>query len=202
MIPLAILRKMDTYELSFGDATVKVNVIDHPSILEEKLSEFKCMLRKRVVGVGYESKVGLVGSVFCPRWLLLCGGSLFLMIDLNRSPCSDSLRKLLSDETVCFVGLSQEVATYMRNKEHIDCKTFVEVGYLAARVLKNSRIQSYGLENLGAEVGIDVKPKCVRLTQLDDWAEIAMFLSKEQIKCVIHDVYYSFIIGHELLGML
>ncbi|EXB50355.1 hypothetical protein L484_007925 [Morus notabilis] len=193
---------MDTYELSFGDATVKVNVIDHPSILEEKLSEFKCMLRKRVVGVGFESKCAWVGSVCYPRWLLLCGGSRFLMIDLKKSSCSDSLRKFLTDETICFVGLSQKVADDMMKLEHINCKSFVEVGYLAARVLKKSSIQSYGLENLGAEVGIDVKPKPVSCTQFDDWAEIAMFLSKEQIKCVIHDVYYSFIIGHELLGML
>ena len=82
-MPMAFASILSPYQIGFGNAKVKVDVIDrhmyHSPIALEKLSQLKKQLTKRrVVGLGFENDqiFGYYG------WLLLCAGNHCLMINL------------------------------------------------------------------------------------------------------------------------
>uniref|UniRef100_A0A2N9H610 Uncharacterized protein n=1 Tax=Fagus sylvatica TaxID=28930 RepID=A0A2N9H610_FAGSY len=79
----------------------------------------------------------------------------------------------------------------------VKCKTGIEVGYLAAKILKKANIEKKGLAELAGEVEMDIKEptdKC------PDWN--AIVFSNEEIKYAMHNAYTSYVIGNKLLGML
>ncbi|GMN44050.1 hypothetical protein TIFTF001_013247 [Ficus carica] len=70
----------------------------------------------------------------------------------------DTTYLFLADETICFAGVNiskaiRKIGSYRK----FECKSGVELGYLAARVLKKPSIELLSLEKLGGEVGLDIK---------------------------------------------
>nr|POE52995.1 hypothetical protein CFP56_06857 [Quercus suber] len=128
-----------------------------------------------------------------------------LMIQLPVSMgVTDTLRQFLSDETICFLGteMSEKVAElenlYFYDYAHrVDCKTGVEVGYLAAKILKKGNIDKYGLSKLAGEVGMDIKEP---IGACPNWNAVAF--SDEEVKYAVHNAYTSYVIGKRLLDML
>lgn len=77
---------------------------------------------------------------------------------------------------------------------------------MAARVLKKPKLAwCCKVEELGLEVGLDIKPPAaqyVELFQEPHWSGKVVF-SEEEIKHAVHDVYAATcLIGDKLLGML
>ncbi|PON81672.1 Ribonuclease H-like domain containing protein [Trema orientale] len=111
---------MSTYNIRISNAMVKVDMVDHPGLLDVKLSEFRKSLQRRVVGINAGSYI----NSFSYQQMV--------MIDLHRmaNPLPESFRNFLTDETICFVGLiSSEHLTRLQNRG-VECKTGVDVGYL------------------------------------------------------------------------
>ena len=78
------------------------------------------------------------------------------------------------------------------------CKTGVELGHLAARILKKPNLDGCVLVELASEVGVYYEePKSVSFS---DWG--ARVFSHEQVKYAIHDAYASYLIGNNLLNLL
>ncbi|KAB2630281.1 transcription factor bHLH149-like [Pyrus ussuriensis x Pyrus communis] len=73
--------------------------------------------------------------------------------------------------------------------------TAVELGYLAAMVLKKPSLEKKGLYELADEIGVDVKPLTGAFPDLN--SEV---FSKEEIKNAVHDVYGSYLVGNKILA--
>nr|XP_023898589.1 uncharacterized protein LOC112010477 [Quercus suber] len=150
------------------------------------------------------------------KYLLLCVGSYCLMIKLPDSDyISDTLGQFLSDETICFLGtgMSNKVSElgnfyfyaygkYFRKytfrvQQRLSVNTGVEIGFLAAKILKKPNVENYGLAELAGEVGMDIKEP---IGECPDWN--AKVFSDEEVKYAVHNAYTSYVIGNKLFGML
>ena len=136
--------------------------------------------------------------------LLLCVGTNCLIIQLLNLPILPvTLVQFLSDENICFLGTGMKNIVRDLNSRHstscgsVECKTGVEIGYLAAKIMRKPDIENNGLEELAGEVGMDIKQpsgKC------PDWN--AELFSDEEIKYAMHNAYTSYVIGNKLYGMV
>ena len=137
---------------------------------------------------------------------------------------SDTLGQFLSDETICFLGTgmsnkASELGSYyfypygqkyapvmissngntyrVDPRESVNLKTGVEVGFLAAKIMKKPNVENHGLAELAGEVGMDIKEPIV---ECPDWN--AKVFSNEEVKYAVHNAYTSYVIGNKLLDML
>ena len=148
--------------------------------------------------------------------LLLCVGTNCLIIQLLNFPIlPETLVQFLSDETICFLGTGMKnivrdlnnrysqrrtiqgnfICTY--GKEYVGCETGVEIGYLAAKIMRKPDIEKKGLAELAREVGLDIKQP---IGKRPDWK--AEVFSDEEIKYAMHNAYTSYVIGNKLYGMV
>ena len=213
-IPVSLLSKMGNYEIEIHGAKVEVSVVENPAVdVAAKIEELRSSLRtlqNRVVGLDIKF-VETKRSSSIDKFLLLCVGTRCLIIqvlDLEYFP--ETLREFLSDETICFLGTgmsnivqeldSRQSRVFLSNRFEtisVKCKTGVEVGFLAAKILKKPNIEMYGFAELAGEIGMAIKqPIC----ECPDWN--AKVFSHEEIKYAIHNAYTSYVIGDGLLGML
>ncbi|XP_050273712.1 uncharacterized protein LOC126716772 isoform X2 [Quercus robur] len=128
---------------------------------------------------------------------------------------SDTLGQFLSDETICFLGtgMSNKVSELgnfyfcthgtmfgkfrLRVQQRLSVNTGVEVGFLAAKILKKPNVENYGLAELAGEVGMDIKEP---IGECPDWN--AKVFSHEDVKYALHNAYTSYVIGNKVLDML
>ncbi|XP_065617945.1 uncharacterized protein LOC112010999 [Quercus suber] len=218
LIPLSLLSKMGMYDIEIHGANVKVSIVDNFALVDAKINQLKSSLetsQERVVGLDIkfaertETYDDVIDSIqdfsLHGKILLLCVGTDCLMIQLPVSMgVTDTLRQFLSDDTICFLGteMSEKVAElenlYFYDYAHrVDCKTGVEVGYLAAKILKKGNIDKYGLSKLAGEVGMDIKEP---IGACPNWNAVAF--SDEEVKYAVHNAYTSYVIGKRLLDML
>ena len=149
--------------------------------------------------------------------LLLCVGTNCLIIQLLNFPIfPETLVQFLSDETICFLGtgmnniVSDLNNRYSRRPDtlqgntlrlnrpvYVKCKSGVEIGYLAAKIMRKPDIEKNGLAELAGEVGMDIKQP---IGSCPDWN--AKVFSDEQIKYAMHNAYTSYVIGNKLFGMV
>ena len=66
-----------------------------------------------------------------------------------------------------------------RRRKLVKCNTGVEVGYLAAKILKKPNVEQYGLAELVGEVGMDIKEPD---SECPDWN--AKVFSHEDVKYI------------------
>ncbi|XP_030959777.1 uncharacterized protein LOC115981635 [Quercus lobata] len=217
LIPLSFLSKMGVYDIEIHGANVKVSVVDNLALVDAKINELKSSLQtsqRHVVGLDIKFALrnvddeelfpaedySLEGKI-----LLLCVGTDCLMIQLPASmEVTDTLRQFLSDETICFLGTQMQENVeelgrhyFSKHTQCVDCKTGVEVGYLAAKILKKGNVVKYGLSELAGEVGMDIKEP---IGANPDWHAVAF--SNEEVKYAVHNAYASYVIGNKLLDML
>ncbi|KAL0006257.1 hypothetical protein SO802_013818 [Lithocarpus litseifolius] len=217
LIPLSFLSKMGMYDIEIHGANVKVCIVDNRALVDAKIDELKSSLQisqRRVVGLDIKFVPVIVNEDdentifstedFIPvgKILLLCVGTDCLMIQLSDSlEVTDTLRQFLSDETICFLGteMREKVAELGRLffNERVGCKTGVEVGYLAAKILKKGNVDKYGLSELAGEVGMDIKEP---IGARPKWNAVAF--SDKEVKYAVHNAYTSYVIGNKLLDML
>ena len=213
-IPVSLLSKMGNYEIEIHGAKVEVSVVENPAVdVAAKIEELRSSLRtlqNRVVGLDIKF-VETKRSSSIDKFLLLCVGTRCLIIQvLHLEYFPETLREFLSDETICFLGTgmsnivqeldSRQSHVYLSNRyetRSVKCKTGVEVGFLAAKILKKPNIEKYGFAELAGEIGMDIK---LPIGECPDWN--AKVFSHEEIKYAIHNAYTSYVIGNKLLGML
>uniref|UniRef100_A0A2N9FJW8 3'-5' exonuclease domain-containing protein n=1 Tax=Fagus sylvatica TaxID=28930 RepID=A0A2N9FJW8_FAGSY len=168
MIPISVLFKICMYEIEIQGVYVKASVVDRAVLVDAHIAELRSSFEKS------------------------------LLYYLDSFP--DSIKKVLSDKNVCFVGIGvkDKVKKILQWPQMFGCKTGVELGHLAARVLKKPNLDECGLVELASEVGVYYEePKSVTFS---DWG--ARVFSNEQVKYAIHDAYASYLIANNLLSLL
>ena len=175
-------------------ANVKVSLVENLALVDAKIDEFRSSLQtseRQVVGLDIKF-VKTYGNLNKGKFLLLCVGSHCLMIQLpDSNAVTNTLRKFLSDESICFLGTGMSVKVtelgclYLNEcaedeaMPRVSCKTGVEVGYLAAKILKKPNVEQYGLAELVGEVGMDIKEPD---SECPDWN--AKVFSHEDVKYI------------------
>ncbi|KAM1442614.1 hypothetical protein ACFX1T_010175 [Malus domestica] len=173
-------------------------------LVDEKILWLKSQQqRNRVMGIELEFSMSIA------KMFLVCTDSRCSIIPrldelLNYSYRKDvsqsGLGRLLSDQSNCFVGMNISRYISCSSTSALTCmiqNTAVELGYLAAMVLKKPNLERKGLYELADEIGVDVKPLTGAFPDLN--SEV---FSKEEIKNAVHDVYGSYLVGNKILGML
>ena len=175
-----------------------------------KIDELKSSLQTLkypVVGLDIKFVKSPFGMLSIPKLSLICVGTRCLIIQLlNFDIFPRKLVQFLSDETICFLGtgishivneLNSHYFHHSLGITYVKGKTCVEVGYLAAKVLKKANIDKKGLAELAGEVGMDIKePTGI----CSEWN--AIVFSDEEIKFAIHNAYTSYVIGNKLCDMV
>ena len=216
--------KMDDLRSSLLSRKNKIKNIFITNFRKAFLKNKKRKSERQVVGLDIKF-VKTEGNLNKGKFLLLCVGSDCLMIQLPDSEniISHTLGQFLSDETICFLGTgmsnkASELGSYyfypngrkqalvmssngklcrVDPKESVNLKTGVEVGFLAAKILKKPNLENHGLAELAGEVGMDIKEPIV---ECPDWN--AKVFSNEEVKYAVHNAYTSYVIGNKLLDML
>ncbi|KAL4636604.1 hypothetical protein ACB092_03G020900 [Castanea dentata] len=192
---------MCLYEIEIQGVYVKASVVDHAVLVDAHIDELRSSFEKPlvapIVAFDIKCKPNCNGAIL----LILCIGTRCLIVQLYYlDSFPESIKKFLSDLNVCFVGIGvkDKVKKILQWPQMFGCKTGVELGHLAARVLKKPNLDGCVLVELASEVGVYYEePKGVTFS---DWG--ARVFSHEQVKYAIHDAYASYLIGNHLLSLL
>ena len=210
-LPVSLLSKMGNYEIKIHCEKVKVSLVDNTAIVGAKIDELKSLLHTQqnpIVGLDFKF-VKTKENSYKGKILVLCVGTCCLIIQLHCLTLFPRIiAQFVSDETICYLGtgMSEIVQELYRHKYYylsgtgevpVNCKTGVEIGYLAAKVLKKANIEKSNSVSLAEEVGMDIKEP---ISRCPDWS--AIVFSDEEIKYAVYNAYTSYVIGNKLLGML
>lgn len=198
-IPIHFLSKMGKYELDIQGNNVKVTVVDHAALIDDNIAALKALLkRQRLVGIDVKFNHRCTKKA---EMLILCAGNRCLIIQLcHLGQIPESLKKFLADETICFAGMEMNGKVDGLGRCNLRCKTAVELGHLAARVLKKPHISSFGLAKLAREVGIHNSLASGFNGYAPSWS--ARAFSNEQIKFASHEAFAYYVIGDRVLSSL
>ena len=218
MIPAKFLSKIGIHELEIEGVKVKVShVTDNFSVIDHKINQLRASLNKQKLVVGIDIKVTVDQKQKSQNsdLLILFGGNCCSVIKLDNNLIINfpsSILNLLADNNICVVGRSNSMKLSRSNvSRSISLSGVVEVGQLAARVLKKPNLSKCGLEELDKEIRQTVKDSKANVaTSLPgtgaeaatcpNWK--AMVFSDEEIKYAIHDAYTCGVIGDKLLRIL
>jgi|UniRef100_A0A2N9G2R7 hypothetical protein len=201
-IPLSFLSKIGICEaIEIHGKMVQVSVVLNSAVLVAKINELKSSLvnsEKRVVGIDFKF-IQPNGST-TGTMLLLCDEKCCLIIPLVHLNCvPKTLKQFLADETICFLGTGMnDIVRVLLEAYDMQCGTGIDVGFLAADILKKPDIENSGLAELAGEVGED-HIKDPIFGQFPDWN--ARVFSKEQMKYAMHNAYTSYVLGKKLLDI-
>ncbi|KAJ0079219.1 hypothetical protein Patl1_22437 [Pistacia atlantica] len=189
---------MGKYEVQIQGVKLTVTLIDHAALIDNSILEFKTLLQKRRVA-GLDVKFNH-RSTRKAEILILCVGNRCLVIQLGHlGSIPESLKKFVGDETIYFCRTEMSRKDVSIGKHNLRCKTGVELGHLAARILKKPHISSFGVAKLAREAGLNSVSTGLSGNP-PSWSGRAF--SNEQIMFAIDEAYTCYVIGNKLLGML
>ncbi|XP_059435531.1 uncharacterized protein LOC132168552 [Corylus avellana] len=197
---------MCRYEIEIQGVHVKVSIVDRAALVDAHIAELRSSFeRLPCVAPLVAFDIKCIPRYNGAALLILCAGSHCLIVQLYYiDSFPGSLKRFLNDQNVCFVGVGvQEKLSKLRHwPQMCGCKTGVELGHLAARVLKKPNLDDDGcdLVELASEVGLFYgEPKSVN-NAFSDWT--ARVFSHEQVKHAIYDAYASYMVANSLLSLL
>lgn len=190
---------MGKYEVEIQGFKLKVTHVDHAALIDNNISVLKTLLQKRrVAGIDVKFNHRCTKKA---EMLILCVGNRCLVIQLcHLGSIPESLKKFMSDETICFVGTEMSSKVASIGKHNLRCKTGVELGHLAARILKKPHVSEFGIAKLGREAGLNSVSAGFRGSPPSSWSSRAF--SNEQIMFAINEAYTCYVVGNKLLGMV
>ena len=157
MISISLLSKMCLYEIEIQGVYVKASVVDRAVLVDAHIDELRSSFEKPlvspIVAFDIKCKPNCNGAML----LILCIGTRCLIIQLYYlDSFPESIKKFLSDSNVCFVGIEvkDKVKKILQWLQMFGCKTGVELGHLAARILKKPNLDGCVLVELASEVGV------------------------------------------------
>ncbi|KAM7252981.1 hypothetical protein ACFE04_025599 [Oxalis oulophora] len=191
------------YEVEIHGVKVKVTVAHEEGMIDTFLSELEEeVLQTRVVG--FDIKCDSNDKIL--KLVILFVGTrclIFQLVHANRVP--DSLKKILADERICFVGkgLRRKASSLSLGLYHKELLIGIELDVLVARVRKNPDLLNKDAITLACEVGL--KAESFSPIQLKDdhkriWGNIVF--SVEQIVYAIQKASASYLIGKKTLNDL
>ena len=204
MIPISLLSKMCMYEIEIqGGVYVKASVVDRAVLVDAQIAELRSSFEKPLVAPIVAFDIKCMPNYNGAMLLILCVGTRCLVIQLYYlDSFPDSIKKFLSDKNVCFVGIGvkDKVKKILQWPQMFGCETGVELGHLAARVLKKPNLEGCGLVELASEVGVYYELEEPKSVTFSDWG--TRVFSHEQVKYAMHDAYASYLIANNLLNLL
>ncbi|GKV01415.1 hypothetical protein SLEP1_g13970 [Rubroshorea leprosula] len=177
---------MSQYEVDIQDVKVKVCAADQAVLIDTEVSELKSAItHKQWRLVALDLKFDRSEAAL----LIVYVGSQCLTIQLGYL---DSLPESLER----FKFNMQELY-----KRYLKCKSRVEIGYLAARVLTNpDLVQGHGFENLANIVGMKIQQSTIDCTKTPSWK--ARVFSVKQVNFAVLDAYNAYHLGNKFLDMV
>lgn len=206
MIPTQFASKMGIYKLEIKDVQFKVSVMDDSDVIDKKISELSGMLLKMRRVVGFDVKFNSQTRI--AEMLILSAANLCLAIQLCQlSRIPESLTNFLADRTICFVGIGVDKKTasiHGKTGYPVNCYTGIDLGHLAARVLKEPKlIGPTGIAELAKEVGIDhnsLSNKEIEAVTPPNWN--AYVFTDKQVLYAVEEARGCYIVADKLLSSL
>lgn len=224
MLPFYLLSKTGIYDVDTNGVSVKTRVADQAALVDTGIDELKTELlnmKPPVVGLDVKECKGKA------QLFILQTGRRCLIIQLSYLYILDTVQSIsgfLKDQSICFVGVSmgQKICSIQRinmlgfERTYFLNKILLEMGDLAARILKKPNLSKSSLQEIASEVGIldDVKPalqvasasasassSASASTALSpDWS--AKFFSPEEVKCAIQEANVTYKVARKLVSMI
>ncbi|OIS97553.1 PREDICTED: uncharacterized protein LOC109233831 [Nicotiana attenuata] len=173
MISVSLLSKMSIYDVNIGGDTVITRVADRIAIVNLGISELKAELNSSdsIVGIDSINDLANNNTKFGGDLLLLYVKKRCLIIQYSRllslekvRGIPDSLLQFLQDPNIAFVGPRNINTKWLFNSINpggfnwkFEFRTVVDIGYLAAKVLKKPKLLTSTLEEVEVEAGVDIK---------------------------------------------
>ncbi|KAI3882768.1 hypothetical protein MKX03_015978 [Papaver bracteatum] len=182
------------YTVQFNGVNIVTTVTNSSLFIDSVLNEFRL---KRVIGLDIEWNSASPTSKVAT--LQLCHGTRCIIIQLlHLDFIPNSLRDLLSDRSITFVGvgISQDIARLDRDYG-LKCWSVNELGPLADRVYRTQQFSDAGLVSLMQQV-VGGRMEKSEFVARSNWG--VNILNTEQITYATIDAYASFAIGNKLLG--
>lgn len=198
MIPLDILRKMNTLKLEMDGVKIQVKVVDNEKLLIEGTEELRNILGlTNCQIVGFDLKP--------PNFLVLHYKHIYICL-LVQLGCIKSFplefRWLLTRNNACFLGFEIPKKREMLEKL-LGCsllETGVDIRTFAAKSRHNRDLgRCATLEELVREVGFPNQQLAMKPSKsnVSDWGSIELTI--EEIKYAILDAYVCFTLGAKLI---
>ncbi|MCL7043454.1 hypothetical protein MKW94_011198 [Papaver nudicaule] len=190
------------YDVQFNGVTIVTTLTDSSLLIDAVLKEFRS---KHVIGLNiqWSSSSDSINKV---STLQLCHDNRCIIIQLlHLDSIPDSLRNLLSDRSIKFVGvgIAEDIAKLERD-HGLKCWFGHELGSLMAFYATGQQFGSGGGGDAGSVsstiqqvVGLSIED-LEYVIDHSDWS--ANILTNEQIKVAAIDAYASFAIGKMLFG--
>lgn len=197
-----------TYEIPFrlGGHTIdlKVTVEDWRALSEDGIAELRGLsfhLEKSTVVplVAFDIKY-VPGCSDAALLIFFVETRCVIVKLLHTCPFPELITDFLSDQNLIFVGTGDDIdfKTLLEWTQKKGCKTAVEVGHFAAKVLKKPSLDGYGLVGLANEVGLSFQEP--ESKTFSDWG--ASNFSHDQVKLAIYNAFASYQISAKLLKSL
>ncbi|MCL7025908.1 hypothetical protein MKW94_025039 [Papaver nudicaule] len=182
------------YTVHFNGVNIVTTLTNSSFFIDSVLNEFRS---KRIIGLDIEWNSASPNSKAAT--LQLCHATRCIIIQLlHLDFIPNSLRNLLSDRSVTFVGvgITQDIARLDRDYG-LKVWSGNELGPLADRVYGTQQFGGAGLVSLMHQI-VGVRIEKSEYVTRSDWSVI--ILNFEQINYATIDAYASFAIGSKLLG--
>ncbi|KAI3836532.1 hypothetical protein MKX03_031398 [Papaver bracteatum] len=188
-----LFKRKTTHTVRFNGVNIVTTVTNSPSVINSVLWEFRS---ESLIGLDIEWDSASPTSKVAT--LQLCHGSRCIIIQLlSLNSIPRSLRRLLSDQSITFVGvgITEDIAKLDRDYG-LKCWSGTELGSLADEVSGTKQFLRAGLKSLMHQiVGLRME-KPAHVTR-SNWG--LKTLNTEQIKYGTIDAYASYAIGNKLL---
>ncbi|XP_060176433.1 uncharacterized protein LOC132606813 isoform X2 [Lycium barbarum] len=206
LLPLPWLVEASIYTVKIGNDTVITTVADHAVIFYSSISELKSELKSTLnpfVGVDVVNNGDLLLFHVKNRCIIIQFKRLVLSDNKNDIP--HSLKEFLYDRTITFIGprniIQKSTLSYQQSGlcgEKLELNRIVDVGYLAAKLLKKPKLLSSTLEELMGEVDVDIKKPVISEGSIRPNWQSSSVLSEEEVKFAMYEVHSCYQIASKL----
>ncbi|KAI3836531.1 hypothetical protein MKX03_031397 [Papaver bracteatum] len=175
--------------VQFNWVNIATTVTNAGLIVDSVLDEFRS---KRLIGLDIEWDSSLVAT------LQLCHGTRCIIIQLlHLNFIPKSLRNLLSDRSITFVGVGITEDIMKLDRDYgLKCWSGTELGSLADQVSGTKQFRGAGLKSLMHQI-VGVRMEKPAHVKRSNWG--LKTLNTEQIKYATIDAYASFAIANKFL---
>ncbi|OMP00085.1 Werner Syndrome-like exonuclease-like protein [Corchorus olitorius] len=142
-----------------------------------------------MIPVGIDVKLNPDRAANIKSLLLLCVGTRCLVFKMSHYfSLPSSVGEFLGDKTICYVGtemsakfIREDQSGLLKSVNGKTHKAAVGIGHIAARVLKDSRLEKCGLAELAVKVGLNFGNDQNQITQVIPWNDVVFSKMKSSM---------------------
>uniref|UniRef100_A0A803KMX4 3'-5' exonuclease domain-containing protein n=1 Tax=Chenopodium quinoa TaxID=63459 RepID=A0A803KMX4_CHEQI len=205
-IPVEFLLQMGTCDVTIHGVKLTTHVANCAAAVDKHIANLRCHLEctTKVVGLDVKKLKPATGG-YTTHALILCVFRRCLIIHLdyvgNHGNAPESLDIFLNDPKICFVGITKLPEIFYLVK-FSNPDVGVQVGDLAARVLRNPALTESSLSDLALQVGVPYEGPPFPTTEIEVDSRNPKVLTDEHVMAAASDGYAYYQIGYKLLTSL